>query len=237
MAEETSDHLERLRECLDAHRPDPERKSGDIIATLPNPEGRGWRHLTGDDLRAALDELEQLRAELDKCQAQLAETSADGAQWQSRAETAERELAEMRAVDDENIGTEIRPLTKRELRDIGMAVVGPLKHVPERWDHETVARLYWALMQQRGEAIMARRELAELRERIGETPGLGGYTIGCDGDDATQWPYVECNRCRHDVWTGRYTGSALNLADAVDQVAAHNCDKAAKLRNIITEGG
>lgn len=82
-----------------------------------------------------------------------------------------------------------------------------------------------------------RQELAELRERIGETPGLGGYTIGCDGDDATQWPYVECNRCRHDVWTGRYTGSALNLADAVDQVAAHNCDKAAKLRNIITEGG
>ena len=58
-----------------------------------------------------------------------------------RAETAERELAEMRAADDEDIGTEKRPLTKRELRDIGMAVVGPLKHAPERWDHGAVRPL------------------------------------------------------------------------------------------------
>lgn len=57
------------------------------------------------------------------------------------------ELAERHAADNENIGIETRPLTKRELRDIGMAVVGPLKYLPERWDHETVARLYWALMQ------------------------------------------------------------------------------------------
>lgn len=42
------------------------------------------------DLRAALDELE-------RCQTQLAETSADGAQWQSRAEKAEAELEQARA--------------------------------------------------------------------------------------------------------------------------------------------
>lgn len=59
----SDDYVERLEAVLDAHRPDTERKSADIIATFPNPEGRGWRHLTGADLRAVLDELKRLRAE------------------------------------------------------------------------------------------------------------------------------------------------------------------------------
>lgn len=60
----SNDYVERLRGFLDAHRPDSARHvTADVLATLPNPDGRGWRHLTGEDLRAALDELKWLRAD------------------------------------------------------------------------------------------------------------------------------------------------------------------------------
>lgn len=60
----SGDYVERLRSFLAAHRPDSARHvTADVLATLPNPDGRGWRHLTGADLTAALDELEQLRDE------------------------------------------------------------------------------------------------------------------------------------------------------------------------------
>jgi len=73
----SGDHAERLRRFLGAHRPDRERKSADVIATLPNPDGPGWRHLTGADLRAALDELVQLRA----LQIEVGETEVEWGYW------------------------------------------------------------------------------------------------------------------------------------------------------------
>lgn len=119
------------------------------------------------------------------------------------------ELAELHAADNENIGTETRPLTKRELRDIGMAVVGPLKYVPERWDHETVVKLYWALMQQRGEAIMARRELAELHGRIGEESAQWGVRIYDDDPDEAIEPISSQQQARQlaVAWQDEIEGS------------------------------
>lgn len=181
----SGDHVERLATFLkawdDGDLPETIAATADASRDGERP-GMYRRKLARSDLRAALVELKQLRERAETAERELArqrKASRDVAvqcmQAMERATTAERELAEMRRADDENIGTEKRPLTKRELRNIGMAVVGPLKYVPERWGHETVVKLYWALMQQKGEAMQARRELAELRERIGEAKVEYGY--------------------------------------------------------------
>lgn len=60
-----SDYVERLEALLDARPETDGRESSDIILTLqdPNPNRGRWLHLTGADLREALNELKQLRAE------------------------------------------------------------------------------------------------------------------------------------------------------------------------------
>lgn len=51
----------RVQAILDARQVDNDCETGDIILTVPDPEGRGWLHLTGSDLRDLLRENERLR--------------------------------------------------------------------------------------------------------------------------------------------------------------------------------
>lgn len=126
---------ERLAEIRDVYADDHE-VIGELLAEVKRQRF---------EIARANQEIETLSAEVEADNGEAEKARAELADATTRAETAERELAEVRALDDENVGSEHRPLTKRELRNIGMAVVGPLKYVPDRWDHETVVKLYWAL--------------------------------------------------------------------------------------------
>lgn len=61
MAFAMSGHAARIKAVLDARPVDSDSATGDIILTVSNPNGRGWLHLTGSDLRALLAENERLR--------------------------------------------------------------------------------------------------------------------------------------------------------------------------------
>lgn len=53
----------RVQAVLDARQADSDSETGDIILTVPNPNERGWLHLTGSDLRDLLAENERLRTQ------------------------------------------------------------------------------------------------------------------------------------------------------------------------------
>lgn len=100
-------------------------------------------------------EINQLRKELDEVTAQLAETSADGAQWQSRAETAETQLKAVMQYTHE-IGEVQAGLPSPEA---AVARAG-YWHALQKASAENARK--W---QERAET--AEHELAELRAQIG----------------------------------------------------------------------
>lgn len=53
----------RIQAVLDARQVDNDSATGDIILTVPDPNKRGWLHLTGGDLRDLLAENERLRTQ------------------------------------------------------------------------------------------------------------------------------------------------------------------------------
>jgi len=78
------------------------------------------------------------------------------------------ELERLRRDDEQNVGSDRLPMTKRELKALGYELAKPinLDRSQLSWDRAEVKRLYWALQQARGVAMIAEKKAERLESEL-----------------------------------------------------------------------
>lgn len=79
------------------------------------------------------------------------------------------ELERLRRDDEQNVGSDRLPMTKRELKALGYELAKPinLDRSQLSWDRAEVKKLYWALQQARGVAMIAEKKAERLESELG----------------------------------------------------------------------
>ncbi len=98
----------------------------------------------------------------------VAQLLAEHDEQRDRANEAEAEVARLREADEQNVGSDRLPMTKRELKALGYELAKPINFDRSQlsWDRAAVKKLYWALQHARGVAMIAERDRDQAREEL-----------------------------------------------------------------------